>query len=113
MGCGKLPALAVYGFAPNYIQGVPNPHVSHALLRTFSGITGVPLPLSDLDRAGRALSRQVDRLLQDQPQLRGQVERMVSLMSVPEPLTDADAPEPTLGEEPPPNPSVELPSPQA
>src|SRR6266567_136263 len=55
-----VPAAAVYGFAPNYIQGVPNPHVSHALLQTFSAMTGVPLPLSELDRAGRALSRQVD-----------------------------------------------------
>jgi proteasome assembly chaperone (PAC2) family protein len=109
-----LPAVAVYGFAPNYIQGVPNPHVSHALLQTFSGITGVPLPLTELDRAGRALARQVDRLLQDQPQLREQVERMLSLMNVTEPLEEADdEPEPsTLGDDPP-NPNVELPSPQA
>jgi proteasome assembly chaperone (PAC2) family protein len=108
-----LPAVAVYGFAPNYIQGVPNPHVSHALLRTFSGITGVPLPLSELDRAGRALSRQVDRLLQDQPQLREQVERMLSLMNVSEPLVGADdEPEAAPAEETP-NPNVELPSPQA
>jgi len=112
----SLPAVAVYGFAPNYIQGVPNPHVSHALLQTFCGITGVPLPLSDLDRAGRALSRQVDRLLQDQPQLREQVERMLSLMNVAEPSAEADdEPEPGAGEEPlnPSNPNVELPSPQA
>ena len=80
-----LPAVAVYGFAPNYIQGVPNPRVSHALLQTFSAITGVPLQLNELDRAGRALARQVDRLLQDQPQLREQVERMLSLMNVAEP----------------------------
>ena len=76
-----LPAMAVYGFAPNYIQGVPNPRVSHALLSTFSAITGVPLELRELDRAGRALTRQVDRLLQDQPQLREQVDRMLSMMS--------------------------------
>ena len=108
-----VPAAAVYGFAPNYIQGVPNPHVSHALLQTFSAMTGVPLPLSELDRAGRALSRQVDRLLQDQPQLREQVERMLSLMNVSEPLIEADdEPEPSAGEEQP-NPNLELPSPQA
>src|SRR5437764_2496177 len=55
-----LPAVAAYGFAPNYIQGVPNPRVSHALLQTFSAITGVPLQLGELDRAGRALLRTVD-----------------------------------------------------
>ena len=53
-----LPAVAVYGFAPNYIQGVPNPRVSHALLQTFSAITGVPLQLNELDRAGRDMSGQ-------------------------------------------------------
>jgi proteasome assembly chaperone (PAC2) family protein len=106
-----LPAVAVYGFAPNYIQGVPNPRVSHALLQTFAGISGVPLQLSDLDRAGRALPRQVDRLLQDQPQLREQVERMLSLMNVTEPEVEEE-PETSVGEEPP-SPSVELPSPQA
>src|SRR5438270_1414365 len=108
-----LPAVAVYGFAPNYIQGVPNPRESHALLQTFSGLTGVPLQLNDLDRAGRALARQVDRLLQDQPQLREQVERMLSLMNVAEPLIEPDdEPESTTSEDAP-NPNVELPSPQA
>jgi len=107
-----LPALAIYGLAPNYIQGVPNPRVSHALLRTFSELTGVPLELRDLDRAGRALSRQVDRLLHDQPQLREQVERMLDMMNVGEQggLVE-DEPEANAGETP--NPNVELPSPQA
>ncbi len=110
-----LPAVAVYGFAPNYIQGVPNPRVSHALLQTFSGLTGVPLQLNDLDRAGRALARQVDRLLQDQPQLREQVERMLSLMNVAEPLVEPEEESDPVTdvEAPNPNPNVELPSPQA
>ena len=104
----------MYGFAPNYIQGVPNPRVSHALLQTFSGLTGVPLQLNDLDRAGRALARQVDRLLQDQPQLREQVERMLSLMNVAEPLVEPEeeSEAPSADEETP-NPNVEMPSPQA
>lgn len=108
-----LPAVAVYGFAPNYIQGVPNPRVSHALLQTFSGLTGVPLPLNDLDRAGRALARQVDRLLQDQPQLREQVERMLSLMNVAEPLVEPEEEQEAATEADQPSPNVELPSPQA
>src|ERR1700716_3409737 len=105
-----MPAVAVYGFAPNYIQGVPNPRVSHALLKTFSSITGVPLDLHELDRAGRALLRQVDRLLQDQPQRREQVDRMLSMMNVGEltgPADDDIEPEPVQG---PGTPNVELPS---
>jgi proteasome assembly chaperone (PAC2) family protein len=104
-----VPAAAVYGFAPNYIQGVPNPRVSHALLKMFAELTGAPLQLAELDRAGRALTRQVDRLLVDQPQLREQVERMLNLMNISELPELEDEPEPTAPDEPP----VELPSPQA
>jgi proteasome assembly chaperone (PAC2) family protein len=106
-----LPSLAVYGFAPNYIQGVPNPRVSHALLRTFADISGVPLNLHDLERAGRALSRQVDRLLHDQPQLREQVERMLNLMNEASGGQSEEEAEPSGGAAG--GPPVELPSPQA
>jgi proteasome assembly chaperone (PAC2) family protein len=113
-----LPAAAVMGFAPNYIQGVPNPRVSCALLKTFSSITGLSLQLNDLERAGRALTRQVDRLLTEQPQLREQVERMLNLMNVTEPLVSTqedDEPEAGLPspDAPPPGPPTELPNPQA
>jgi len=110
-----LPAAAVFGFAPNYIQGVPNPRVSHALLKMFSSMTGIPLQLAELDRAGRSLTRQVDRLLVDQPQLREQVERMLNMMSMSEPESRAEA-EPESEEQrggPALDPNVELPSPQA
>ncbi|MBV9323053.1 MAG: PAC2 family protein [Chloroflexi bacterium] len=106
-----LPSAAVYGYAPSYIQGVPNPRVSHALLRTFSEISGVPLELRELERAGRALSRQVDRLLHDQPQLREQVERMLSSASEADAGQREEEPEPSSG--PTDGPGVELPSPQA
>jgi proteasome assembly chaperone (PAC2) family protein len=108
-----MPSAAIFGFAPNYIQGVPNPRVSHALLRMVATVSGLPLQLAELDRAGRALTRQVDRLLLDQPQLREQVERMLSLMNVSEPLGESESEpegESTGGG---PRPNVELPSPQA
>jgi len=114
----NLPAVAVMGFAPNYIQCVPNPRVSYALLKTFSTITGLPIDLHELERAGRALTRQVDRLLTEQPQLREQVERMLNLMNVTEPLVSTeedDEPEASLPspDAPPPGTSAELPNPQA
>jgi proteasome assembly chaperone (PAC2) family protein len=96
-----LPAAALFGFAPNYIQGVPNPRVSHALLRVAASIDQLPLQLGDLDRAGRALLRQVDKLLADQPELREQVERMLNMMNLAEPSGTAE-PEP----EPPPSPDL-------
>jgi len=67
--------------------------------------------LAELDRAGRALTRQVDRLLLDQPALREQVERMLSMMNISEPSEPSSEQEPESSEAPPQN--VELPSPQA
>ncbi len=110
-----VPAAAVMGFASNYIQGVPNPRVSYALLKAVATMTGVPLQLADLERSGRALVRQVDKLLTDQPELREQVDRMLTLMSAPEPpaLPDdesspAAADQPAAG-----GPAIDLPTPQA
>lgn len=75
-----VPAAVMYGNSPSYIQGVPNPRVSYVLLKNASSIMDVPFQLADLDRAGRALMRQVDHLLASQPELREQVERMLEQM---------------------------------
>lgn len=108
-----IPSASITGVAPSYIQGVPNPRVSHALLKAASGVTGLQLQLDLLERGARALTRQVDRLLAEQPELQDQVRRMLESMSVAEPDVD----EPAVPDQPidfPVNdPNVELPSPQA
>lgn len=103
-----LPAAAILGFSPNYIQGVPNPRTSLALLKAVAAVQALPLQLADLERTARALSRQVDRLLGDQPELREQVERMLRLASVAEP-PEEEIHEASLDDAPP----GELPNPQA
>jgi proteasome assembly chaperone (PAC2) family protein len=111
----NLPAAAIMGLASNYIQGVPNPRVSLALLRAVASITGLPFQLTELERSGRALVRQVDKLLADQPELREQVDRMLSLMNVSEPSSQTEDEPPTQAssESAASEPAVELPSPQA
>jgi hypothetical protein len=59
------------------------------------------------------LTRQVDRLLLDQPQLKEQVERMLNLMNVSEPLISTEDEPEEISPADAPNPNVELPSPQA
>lgn len=110
-----VPAATVYGFSPNYIQGVPNPRVSLALLKAVSRLTGAPLPLTDLERASRALTRQVDKLLIDQPELREQVERMLNRLHIlPPPGGSEDEESATAtAEQEESGPPIELPSPQA
>lgn len=110
----NLSAGAIVGFAPNYIQGVPNPRVSHALLKAASEVTGSNLPLDDIARAGRALVKQVDQLLSDQPELKEQVERMLSLMEVTQEGSIQEEEEATETEsQTAPPPAGPLPSPQA
>jgi hypothetical protein len=111
-----IPAGAFSCFTSNYVQGVPNPRTSLALLRGFSALTEVPLQLNDLERAGRALARQIDRLLSEQPELRERVERMLNLASVIQTDEPADEPEAEPANDPdrpPPGASQELPNPQA
>jgi len=109
-----LPAAAIFGFTPNYIQGVPNLRTSCALLKGVARLTGAPLPLEQLERTGQALVRQVDRLLEEQPSLRDQVQRMLRMLKIAEPPAgaEAEAGELATGEPPAPQPPVELPSSQ-
>jgi proteasome assembly chaperone (PAC2) family protein len=110
-----LPAAAIFAFTPNYIQGVPNPRTSHALLKAVARVSGAPLRLDELERNGRALVSQVDRLLAEQPALREQVQRMLDLLKVAEPPAAGNEEHvgPAAGEPSPPEAKVELPSPQA
>ncbi len=108
-----LPAAAVLAFTPNYIQGVPNPRASHALLQATANVLGVALPLDELERTGRALVRQVDRLLTQQPGLREQVERVLGLSGGAETAGHNEEPQQPAAAEAGGEPTIELPSPQA
>lgn len=108
-----IPSAAIVGFTPNYVQGVPNPRTSYALLKAVADVLACPLPLSDLQRSGRALARQVDKLLADQPELRERVERMLALMNVSEPGSIEDEETASQGinpDLPPPGSSRDLPT---
>ena len=109
-----IPSVALVGFTPNYVQGVPNPRTSHAILRAAADVTNTPLSLDGLERAGRVLARQIDRLLNDQPELRDRVERMLSLVNVTEPAPLPDEPDVVAEDESRPGDKpVELPTPEA
>jgi proteasome assembly chaperone (PAC2) family protein len=113
----NVPSAALVGFTSNYVQGVPNPRTSLALLRALCVLTGIRLELTDLERSGRALARQIDRLLGEQPELRERVERMLNLASAVQIEAPKDEPEAPSDPEndpdrPPPGASVDLPTPQ-
>jgi proteasome assembly chaperone (PAC2) family protein len=100
-----MPGFSLSASSPNYLANIPNPRVSAALLRTFADISGVGLPMTDLERDARALVEQVDQSLASQPELREAVERLAEMAD----LSNDPTPEPTP-EPPPSGPPPELPS---
>jgi proteasome assembly chaperone (PAC2) family protein len=89
-----LPGFSLSASSPNYLANIPNPRVSAALLRTFSEISGIPLPLAEIDRDARALVEQVDQSLASQPELREAVERLAEMADLSEPSPAEQTPEP-------------------
>lgn len=71
-----LPWASLWGHAPHYIQGVPNPKVSYALLQRLSGLVGVPFDLEDLRSAVSFFEEEMNRFLERNPELKGYVRHL-------------------------------------
>jgi predicted ATP-grasp superfamily ATP-dependent carboligase len=96
-----LAGLSVSASAPNYLANVANPRVSVALLRAVSDITGLPLPLADLERQGRIFERQIEQSVASQPELREALERLAEASEELEPSQETtEREESTPGELP-------------
>jgi predicted ATP-grasp superfamily ATP-dependent carboligase len=97
-----LPGVGITASSPSYVSGVPNPRTSVGLLRAVSELTGVPFPLGELERAGRALEDRVDQFLANQPEVRERVERLLQMQDVLEPpAAEPAGPEPGEPSQPP------------
>lgn len=86
-----LPAVGLSALSPSYIAGMPNPRTSAALLRAVTNLSAIPLPLTNLERAGRVLQERVDHSLAEQPDLREQVDRLAPLTDLAEPAPAEEA----------------------
>jgi len=95
-----LPAVGLSALSPSYIASIRNPRTSAALLRAVAGLSGVALPLGELDAAGRALQERVDQSLAEQPEVRAQVDRLAEVTELPEQPPGEAEDEPAQGELP-------------
>jgi len=68
--------LSLWGHAPHYIQGLPNPKVSYALLRRLTALLSLPLDLSDLKDAVSYFEGELTRFLDRNPELRAYVRQL-------------------------------------
>jgi hypothetical protein len=95
-----LPAASIWGAAPSYLQGMPNPKVAAALLEALQHLLRADLGGEELAAMGRELQARIDEALAQRPDLRQFVEKL-----------QAQAAE--AGDEPPSEPPEELPSAEA
>lgn len=64
-----LPAASLWGHAPHYVTGVPNPKVVHALLQRLAALVGLSVDLGALATAGAELEGQIELALQGRDDL--------------------------------------------
>jgi proteasome assembly chaperone (PAC2) family protein len=71
-----LPGAGLTASTPSYVPGMVHPWTAAAMLRVVDELTGVPLPLGALERAGAALADQIDEFLAKRPSLRERIEAL-------------------------------------
>ena len=71
-----VPAASVWGAAPSYLQGMPNPRVSATLLGVVEELLGMRLGIEELETTGRELAERIDEALRERPDLRAFVEKL-------------------------------------
>ena len=77
-GCRRrgLPCASLWGHAPHYVTGVPNPKVVHALLRRLAALLGLDVDLTALAAAGDELETQIEQALRGRDDLLDYVRRL-------------------------------------
>ncbi len=70
-----IPALALWGYVPHYVQ-VPNARVCHAVLRRLTRMLRLDVDLAQLERDGRHLTETIDRAVAEKPELAEYVKRL-------------------------------------
>jgi proteasome assembly chaperone (PAC2) family protein len=93
---------SVWGHAPHYLQAAPNVKVCYGMLRKLSALLDLTVDLDELQSASRALEQRVERLLEDNAELREYVRQLDAGQEPsgdPEPVEDG--------------PPAEMPSPEA
>lgn len=70
-----LPATSIWGHVPYYIQS-NNAKTSLAILERLQSLLGVKLDLREVRRASEILDEEVERIVQDKPELRQYIENL-------------------------------------
>ncbi len=89
-----LPAGSLWGHAPHYLQAAPNVKVCYGLLRKLAALLDLRIDLEEIRGAAKALELRVERLLEDNAELREYVRQLEAGQEPsvePEPIEDTPA----------------------
>lgn len=64
----NLRAISLWGHVPQYLQ-TRNVKVACSVLKTVSGLTGIEIDLSDLEKAAEYFDQQINHLVEEDPKL--------------------------------------------
>lgn len=71
-----LPALGLWAQVPHYVAAMPYPAASLALLTTTNLVTGLDLPLGDLDERAQASRERINSLIGQNPEHQAMLEQL-------------------------------------
>jgi proteasome assembly chaperone (PAC2) family protein len=71
-----LPSASFWASVPHYVAAAPNPKAALALVRSFEGLTRMPVDATSLEEASEDYDRQVSAAVASDPDVKAFVERL-------------------------------------
>ncbi len=95
LGDAGVPVIGLWARVPHYVSAMPYPEASAALIDGLAAVTGLVLDSTSLRQAGEASRRQVDQLIEANPDHLEMVRRLEAALDSQEPdaaLLDVELP---------------------
>ena len=90
----ELSYANMWGHTPHYLQAAPNYKVSYALVSLLSRLLGFQVPLDELSAAAATFEREVDKAVNNDPQISAYVSKLEQRYEESEELVDGEMPQP-------------------
>ena len=72
----QVPYCSLWGHAPHYLQVAPNPRVTRAILSALMRVLDIDVDLTDLESREAVFDREVEKVVEENPEVRAYVERL-------------------------------------
>jgi proteasome assembly chaperone (PAC2) family protein len=86
-----IPSVSLWAAVPHYVAVSPNPKGALALVRKLEGVVGVAVDATELEQAAGEYERQVNRAVEQDPDVQAFVERLERAAAAEEEPPDPDS----------------------